>query len=40
MKAWTDDVVRGIKAIKADQRSLQLQNEFFEKSPHPLETKQ
>jgi creatinine amidohydrolase len=40
MKAWTDDVVRAIKAIKADQKSLQLQNEFFEKSTHPLETKQ
>ena len=40
MKAWTDDVVRAIKAIKADQKSLQLQNEFFERSGHPLDTKQ
>jgi creatinine amidohydrolase len=40
MKAWTEDVVRALRAIKADQKSLQLQNEFFEKSAHPLDTKQ
>lgn len=40
MKAWTDQVAGAIRAIKADQKSLQLQNEFFEKSAHPLDTKQ
>jgi creatinine amidohydrolase len=40
MKAWTDQVVNAIRAIKADQESLRLQNEFFEKSKHPIETKQ
>jgi creatinine amidohydrolase len=40
MKAWTDQVVNAIRAIKADNRSLQLQNEFFEKSSHPDDTKQ
>jgi creatinine amidohydrolase len=40
MKAWTDQVVNAIRAIKADNRSLQLQNEFFEKSAHPDDTKQ
>ncbi len=40
MKAWTDQVVNAIRAVKADNRSLQLQNEFFGKSEHPLDTKQ
>lgn len=40
MKAWTDQVVTAIRAVKADQESLRLQNEFFEKSKHPLGTKQ
>jgi creatinine amidohydrolase len=40
MKAWTDDVENAIRAIKADQRSLALQREFFEESGHPLDTKQ
>jgi len=40
MKAWTDQVVNAIRAIKADQESLRLQNEFFENSKHPLDTKQ
>jgi len=31
---------RRIRAIKADQNSLRLQREFFEKSKHPLDTKQ
>jgi creatinine amidohydrolase len=29
-----------LKAIKADNKSLQLQNEFYEKAKHPLDTKQ
>ncbi len=40
MKAWTDQIVTAIRAVKADQESLRLQNEFFEKSKHPLDTKQ
>jgi hypothetical protein len=28
------------EAIKADQESLKLQNQFFEDSQHPLDTKQ
>jgi len=31
-------VVRAIRAIKADDESLKLQNEFYEKSQHPLDT--
>ena len=40
MKAWTDQVVNAIRAIKADSKTLQLQNEFYEKAAHPLDTKQ
>ncbi|HTA23155.1 MAG TPA: creatininase family protein [Terriglobales bacterium] len=32
-------IVKCIRAIKADQTSLQLQNEFFEKANHPLDTR-
>jgi hypothetical protein len=32
--------VKSVKAVKADQTSLQLQNEFFDKATHPLDTKQ
>jgi creatinine amidohydrolase len=32
-------IVKCIRAIKADQTSLQLQNEFFEKASHPLDTR-
>jgi creatinine amidohydrolase len=38
MKAWIDAIVTAMRAIKADQSSLQLQNEFFEKAKHPLDT--
>jgi creatinine amidohydrolase len=40
MKAWADGVAGVIRAVKADQVSLRLQNEFFEKSKKPLQTKQ
>jgi creatinine amidohydrolase len=40
MKGWIDGIVKGLKAIKADNKSLQLQNEFYEKAKHPLDTKQ
>jgi creatinine amidohydrolase len=39
MNAWIEGVVQATRAVKADQTSLQLQNEFFEKSKHPLDTK-
>ena len=40
MKAWADGVANTIRAVKADQVSLRLQNEFFEKSKNPLGTRQ
>jgi creatinine amidohydrolase len=40
MKAWADGVANAIRAVKADHVSLRLQNEFFEKSKKPLETRQ
>jgi len=38
MSHWEDAIVEAIRAVKADQESLQLQNEFFEKARHPLDT--
>jgi creatinine amidohydrolase len=40
MKAWQDAIVNAIRAVKADDESLKLQNEFFEKARHPLDTRQ
>ena len=40
MKWWVDSVSNVIAAIKADDVSLKLQNEFYEKSAHPLGTPQ
>ena len=40
MDNWVKAIVESIKAVKADQSSLKLQNEFFEKAKHPLETRQ
>ncbi len=37
-KTWIDGVVRAIRAVKADQESLRLQNEFYERSKRPLDT--
>jgi creatinine amidohydrolase len=39
-KTWSSQIADAIKAIKADQQALKLQNEFFEKTQHPLDTKQ
>jgi creatinine amidohydrolase len=39
MKSWIDSVVDSIRAAKADDASLKLQNEFYEKSKHPLDTR-
>jgi creatinine amidohydrolase len=38
MNWWIDAIVKTIKAVKADDVSLKLQNEFYEKSKHPLDT--
>jgi len=39
-KEWSRQIADAIKAIKADSESLKLQNQFFEDSQHPLDTKQ
>lgn len=39
-KEWSRQIAEAIKAVKADQQALKLQNEFFEKTQHPLDTKQ
>jgi creatinine amidohydrolase len=39
MKGWVDRIVESIRAAKADDVSLKLQNEFYEKSKHPLDTR-
>jgi creatinine amidohydrolase len=39
-KAWSSQIAEAIKSIKADDESLKLQNEFFDKAQHPLDTKQ
>jgi creatinine amidohydrolase len=40
MNTWSDQIAAGVKAIKADEASLKIQNEYFEKIKHPLDTKQ
>jgi creatinine amidohydrolase len=39
METWTDELVTAIRAVKTDTESLKLQNEFFEKSTHPIDAK-
>jgi len=39
-KTWSSQIVEAIKGVKADTQALKLQNEFFEKTQHPLDTKQ
>ncbi len=39
-KEWSRQIAEALKAIKADTASLKLQNEFYEESQHPLDTKQ
>jgi creatinine amidohydrolase len=39
-KAWSSQIAEALKAIKADDSSLKLQNEFYEESQHPIDTKQ
>jgi creatinine amidohydrolase len=40
MDAWVKAIVDSIRTAKADDESLKLQNEFYEKAGHPLDTKQ
>lgn len=39
MNNWIATTVEAIRAVKADEQSLKLQNEFYEKSKHPLDTR-
>ena len=39
MNSWISGTVETIRAVKADNTSLKLQNEFYEKSQHPLDTR-
>ena len=39
-KTWINAIVQSIRAVKADKESLRLQNEFYERSKHPLDTPQ
>jgi creatinine amidohydrolase len=39
MNHWIAAIVEAIRAVKADDQSLKLQNEFYEKSKHPLDTR-
>ena len=36
-KTWISAIVQSIRAVKADQASMRLQNEFYERSKHPLD---
>jgi len=40
VQSWINAIVQGIRAVKADQQSLRLQNEFFERGNQPLQTPQ
>jgi creatinine amidohydrolase len=39
MNAWINAITAAIRAAQADDQSLRLQNEFYEKSKHPLDTR-
>ena len=40
VEGWISTIVEAIRAVKADDASLKIQNEFYEKSKHPLDTPQ
>lgn len=40
VQGWISTIVEAIRAVKADDASLKIQNEFYEKSKHPLDTTQ
>jgi len=39
MQWLIDDIAKSIRAVKADDKSLALQNRFYQDSQHPLQTK-
>jgi creatinine amidohydrolase len=39
MNAWINAIAAAIRAAQADDQSLRLQNEFYEKSKHPLDSR-
>jgi len=39
MKSWEDAIVEAIKAVKADTETKKLQDEYYGKISHPLDTK-
>jgi creatinine amidohydrolase len=39
-KMWVEEIAEALRAIKADNVSLKLQNQFYEDSKHPLDTRQ
>ena len=39
MNGWIDSIVESVRSVKADDASLKIQNEFYEKSKHPLDTR-
>ena len=40
VEGWISTIVEAIRAVKADDASLKIQNELYEKSKHPLDTPQ
>jgi creatinine amidohydrolase len=38
VQGWIATIVESIRAVKADDASLKIQNEFYEKSRHPVDT--
>ncbi|MGZ4787350.1 MAG: creatininase family protein [Terriglobales bacterium] len=39
MKQWTEAIVTAIKAVKADQETKKIQDEYYQKISHPLDTR-
>jgi creatinine amidohydrolase len=39
VQGWISTIVEAIRAVKADDASMKIQNEFYEKSKHPLDTR-
>jgi creatinine amidohydrolase len=39
VQGWISTIVEAIRVVKADDASLKIQNEFYEKSRHPLDTR-
>ena len=39
-KTWINGIAQAIRAVRADQESMRMQNEFYERSKNPLDTPQ